>query len=906
MQEQIEASQYVLVICTQTYRRRAEGKEDSGKGLGSQWEAKLIRQLIYNTAGINSKFVPVLLTIGDRSNIPLALQDYSYFCVDTEKGYQNLLRVLTNQPLISKPPLRLIRQLPGRDRQPDYNNHVWNVPWARNRFFTGREKLLDELRSTFIDDHAPRMQAICGLGGVGKSHLALEFGYRERARFTGVLWLNGSSSLSFARGVGEVARLLNLPEADAEDQRVPLTAVRRWLAENSDWLLVVDDVTEPTLVQAITPAFINGSVLLTSRASNFRAIGIANPIVLDVLSNDDAVTFFFAASGRSLADPSEVAAARELVSELGCLPLALEQAAAYITDMQARFADYLTSFKSLRLVTLAKTHARAGRSSNSVHTTWNLNLEAAKRESTASADVLYVSAFLSSDRIPLDFFVRGAADLGPNISASLAAGTRDDPLAVDLLIAPLLRYSLVQKQFESGSFSIHPVLQEVIREQLSDSAHRGWVQQAIGVVSGSAADSMDRIWVARIIRALSTTFPSSDYINWPVCGRLAPHVIHVAELMQSMGLVFPAAGAVLLKTGQFLRKRSQFEASTRLLQLALTNAKRASPGDVPAILDTLGVVYTAQGKYADAETILRKAIALRKNMARQTGEAAKTLNNLALLLMNMGRKEEAENLLGQVIDARSFDESSFEGATVLQNLADLKREAGSYAESESLYHRAISMKRRLLQPDHPDLAQALNNLAVLYRVQGRLADAQPLQEEAMEILEKVLGSEHRDVAASLTNLGVLYCSQGKYQQAEHALLRAYSIFERVHAQDHPDFAEAIGCLGIVYMDQERFAEAEPLLTRALKIQEETVGTGHPALSRLLNSLAALFWRLGRYPETESYIKRALAIGEKTLGPLHPELATVLANYALLLRATGRISEAIDVEARVRHIRNLTR
>lgn len=901
MQGQIEASQFVLIVCTETYRRRAEGKEDIGRGLGSQWEAKLIRQLLYNAAGMNGKFIPLLLTISDRPHIPLALQDYTYFCVDTDKGYHELLGILTGQPLISKPPLQSTIQFPGRDRQPDYNNYVWNVPYARNTFFTGRENYLDELHSTLIGSQVPSIQAISGLGGVGKSHLALEFAYRERTRFTGILWLNASSSLGFAAGVREIALLLNLPEACAEDQRATFGAVRQWLKENSGWLLVVDDVTEPTLIQTILPSVLNGSVLLTSRTSNFRPVPIAKPIILDVLRENEGVTFLFAATGRTPVDPAEIVTARKLVSELGGLPLALEQSAAYIVAMQSRFGDYLTGYKSARLATLAKGRARTG--ATSIHTTWKLNIEAVKQECPAAADILVASAFLSPDQIPLDLFVRGAADFGPAISNSLAPATRTDPLAADMLIAPLLRFSLIYKHLESGTFSIHPLLQEVIREQLSDPARRGWLRRVIALLGDPDIDRTDRLWVGRIVRALSTGFPSADYQDWAICDLLAPQVVHIAELIEPMGLSSPEAGKVLFKTGMYLKKRSRFQESARMLRYALVNAKKACPVDISAILDTLGTVYTMQGNYSEAESSLRKAIASRKRATGQgqRTELAKSVNNLAVLLINLGRKPEAESLLGQVLHDALFDESTVEAAGVLQNLADLKREAGLYSESESLYLRAIRIKRRLLQTSHPDLGQGLNNLALLYRTQKRLADAEPLQEEALQILEKGLGPEHRDVASCLTNLGVLYWSQGKYEQAEQALLRAYPIFEKVHARDHPDYAQAIGSLGIVYTDQERFAEAERLLSRAIKIQEETLGPEHSTLCRLLNAIAALYWRLGRYPETESYMKRALAIGEKSLGPHHPELATALANYAMLLRATGRITEAVDIEARVRNI-----
>ena len=198
----------------------------------------------------------------------------------------------------------------------------WNVP-AYNPFFTGREQVLEALSHAFSSDHAAvmaRPQAISGLGGIGKTQVAIQYAYLNRGVYQAVMWVNADTKQALNTSFTEIAHLLDLSQKNDENQQVVVDAVRRWLSEHRDWLLIFDNADRPDLIKPFLPPICTGHILITSRAQAFDMLGMSNPIPLNVLSAQDALAFLFQRVGRSRGDEAAMA----LVKELDGLPLALE------------------------------------------------------------------------------------------------------------------------------------------------------------------------------------------------------------------------------------------------------------------------------------------------------------------------------------------------------------------------------------------------------------------------------------------------------------------------------------------------------------------------------------------------------------------------------------------------------
>jgi CHAT domain-containing protein len=262
-------------------------------------------------------------------------------------------------------------------------------------------------------------------------------------------------------------------------------------------------------------------------------------------------------------------------------------------------------------------------------------------------------------------------------------------------------------------------------------------------------------------------------------------------------------------------------------------------------------------------------------------------------LYNQGRYSEATPLAQRALTIREkiLGPDHPDVATSLNNLAELYQTQGRYADAEPFYKRALGIWEKTLGPDHPNVALSLNNLAFLYLEQGRYADAEPLYQRSLAIKEKVFGPDHPDIALSLNNLAELYRAQGRYADAEPLYKRALTMHEKVLGPDHPAVATSLNNLALLYDKEGRYAEAEPLYKRSLAIQEKTLGSDHPNVATLLNNLAELYRSEGRYTDAEPLYKRSLVIREKTLGADHPSVASSLNNVGLLYNIQGRYTDA---------------
>jgi class 3 adenylate cyclase/tetratricopeptide (TPR) repeat protein len=691
----------------------------------------------------------------------------------------------------------------------------WLVPNAmRTRYFTGREDLLVRLRQRLVERHRA---ALSGLGGVGKTQAAIEYAWRHRDGYSdGVFLVNAETNGGLTAGFVAIAATLRLPSAESNDQASTVSAVLEWFNGSGSWLLIMDNVEDRRELQGFVPERDKGDILITSREPVFAELGIARALDVGDLETDAAVRFLLTRTGREGDDRGERAAITELAGELGHLPLALEQAAAYVAETNAAFSDYLSAFRKRRVTLLEKADELVSR--ETVAVTWAANFAAVEAMSPAAADVLRVSAFLAPETIPFDLFSNGAPQLGSAIAAALEDA---DELAMAELLRPLSRYSLVRSDPESHAFGVHRLVQEVVRATIGDVERRTYID--------------------RTVSALNEVFPAVEYANWIECDRFVPHVVSLAGWIDCYGLRPQAAGLILNQTARYLIERGRYSEAQSLAKDALAldelTLGTAHP-EVARSLNNLGNAHFYQGRYADAQPLHERALAIRERaLGPNDPLVAISLNNIANLYMYLGR----------------------------------------YAEAEPLHERAIAIRAQALGPDHPHLAASFNNLAVLHVKQRQYDRAQPLYERALTLRERILGPDHPDVANSLNNLADLYEKQHRYGEAEQLYARALAIWERGLGPDHPDVAHSLNNLADVCVQQGRYAEAQSLYERALGIWERALGPNHPDVAEGLVGLAAVHKHLGRNKEALASFERALSIKGRTFAVDHPELVDIRAS-----------------------------
>ena len=738
-------------------------------------------------------------------------------------------------------------------------SHPWNVPYERNAFFTGREAVLQALHQQLNQDKAVALsqtQAISGLGGIGKTQTAVEYAYRYRQDYQAVFWARAETNLELRAGFVEIARLLNLPQQDAQDPNDTIKAVKRWLEDQSDWLLIFDNADHPELLHPFRPRQAKGHILLTSRAQIFDSFGIARPVSVQTMLAEEAVAFLFKRTGRDTDDPTESDAAADLAKELGFLPLALEQAGAFILRRNLRFSTYLSQYRKQRLTLLEQQIPKVGNEQRSVRTTWRLNFEAVRALNPASAELLQFSAFVAPERIPYELLMAGRESLGNLLTSALASADHEEArFAISELLEPLSQYSLIRVELDIDSYTIHRLVQEVVKAEI-DEAHR-------------------HLWAERASEAVNQAFPDAEYGTWPECDRLLPHAKAAIQLATANQIESETTALLLGRTGYYLDKRAQHSEAEPLLQNALAMRKKLLGDEHPSVatsLNDLATLYEKKGLYSEAEPLFQEALTMRKRLlGNEHYDIAQSLNNLAGLYVNRGRYNEAEPLLQDALamTKRLLGDEHSDVASSLNNLATLYVKQGRYKEAELFYQDALAMRKKLLGGEHPSTARSLNNLAGLYDYQGRYSEAELLYQDALAMRKRLLGNEHPDVASSLNNLALLYHKQGCYEAAQLLLIETVELFRKLLGSEHPTLAISLNNLAKCYREQQNYDQAESLCQEALKIAEESLSLDHELRGRFLDDLGKLRTLQGLTKEAKAIYRQALDILEPKLGADHP-------------------------------------
>jgi tetratricopeptide (TPR) repeat protein/DNA-binding XRE family transcriptional regulator len=718
---------------------------------------------------------------------------------------------------------------------------IWNVPYPRNPFFIGRDELLSRLRQQLKAGQATALsqspQAISGLGGIGKTQIALEYAYRYRRDYQVVLWAQAQTLETLTSSYLSIATLLNLPEKDVSESNRVIAAVKDWLQTHRKWLLILDNADDLAQVRTFLPFTFEGHVLLTTRA---QAMGrFAHCLEVDILPFEQGTLLLLRRAGLLTADANFEQAsdddrdqARRMYEELGGLPLALDQAGAYIEETGCSLAGYRHLFQSRRADLLAERRGLIEDHPLPVISTWSLSFEQIEQKNPAAADLLRLCAFLAPDALPETIIIKGAPYLGSPLDLVCA-----DAYLLNQAIETLRAYSLLHRESGSGSIpllSVHRLVQAVLKDGMDDATKERW--------AGRAVD------------ALGASLPEVEYSSWEEYERCLPHAQSCLQHITQWQLASEAATRLLYQTGVYL---------------------------------------VARARYAEAEPLFLLVVHIREEtLGLDHAQVAYPLMSVAYLYYRKGQYAEAESLYLRALHIweQTLGPDHPDVALSLTHLANLYRELGRYAEAESLYLRALHIWEQTLGPDHPQTADPLHGLAQLYRMQGQYAEAEPLYLRSLRIREQTLGPEHSDVALSLNGLANLYRDEERYAEAEPLYLRALHIWEQTLGPDHPQIAYPLMGLAYLYYRQGQYAEAESLNLSALNMWE-TVSPNHPDMAYVLHRLANLYRDEERYAEAEPLYLRALHIWEQALIPDHRNIQRAREDYASLLRTLGRNEKA---------------
>jgi tetratricopeptide (TPR) repeat protein len=723
--------------------------------------------------------------------------------------------------------------------------------------FTGRAEQLDKVDAILMHEkpaavtQAVGRAAVQGIGGVGKTSLAIEYAHRYRNLYAGVCWCPVETRTGLLSALANLAVTLGAASADEADiEKSAKAALVRLAEQRATWLLVYDNVTSPDDIADLLPSA-GARVLITSRFSDWG--GLADEVPLDVLPSEEAIEFLQVRTGRS--DPS---GAKTLAEALGHLPLALDHAAAYCKRTQMRFAQYAAKASSL----IAMVPRGAGYP-RSVAATFDLAITEAVAQCPATEALTAYLAQCAPERIPM----------------TLVEGAVEDDTERAQALATVAEVSLLKHDpFEDGTPAV--------------TVHR-LVQAVAG--ARSEANGSAKCAVERLIARLVATYPAEghrDPQSWPLCARLTPH------LLARRGPDDASIAEVLVRAGSYFYGRAAYSQAAPLWRDALAIREKVLGPEHPTtalILNNIGSVLQAQGDLAGARPFFERALAIdEKALGPEHPATAVRLNNVGGVLQEQGDLAAARSLFERAlaINEKALGPEHPTTAIGLNNVGGAFQTQGDLAAARPLFERALAINEKAFGPEHPTTAMSLNNVGNLLREQGDFAGARPFFERALAINEKALGCEHPTTATSLNNVGYLLHAQGDFAGARPLFERALAIREKALGPEHPDTAASLGNLACLLQDQGDLAGARPLCERALAIREKALGPEHPTTATSLNNIGNLLQAQGDFAAARPLFERALALDEKALGPEHPDTNRLRSGFAGLLLATGAQTEAL--------------
>ncbi|KAL2783319.1 hypothetical protein BJX66DRAFT_132060 [Aspergillus keveii] len=765
--------------------------------------------------------------------------------------------------------------MPAKREDTSKNRHLM-IPFARNPHFVGRQEEIQKLEDLITMPDGPRKLAITGLGGVGKTQIALELAYRMRDREPeySIFWIPCTSYGAVEQAFMTIAQLVELRDVETAEVKERLQAY--FSQTNKKWILIFDNVDEmdmwtkgsPTAppLKNIIPQSENGYVFFTSR--NWQlALKLAGSNVVSIPHVDEKTgkeIFQKLLMQKDLLQDDHVT--NTLLERLAFLPLAISQAVAYINQNSISLARYMSLLGEQEASTIEllgrefEDNGRYAEIQNPVATTWLVSFLQIQQADKLASDYLSFMACINPRDIPESIL-------------PATASTKRRVEALGLLKA----YSFISAQVDDSIFSLH---------RLVHLATRNWLRER---------QSLEN-WVEKAAGQLDKIFPNSDHDNRLKWREYLPHALYLANSAEFLALQ-DNYHDFLARTGSCLQSDGRYGEAEIISRNVLAMRERAcGPDDVDTLISVsnLGLVFAQQGKYKEAEAMHQRALqGFEKVLGPEHPNTLSGVSNLGSVLEEQGKYEEAEAMHRRDLagSEKVLGPEHPDTLTSVSQLGLVLAQQGKYAEAKAMHQQALQRRQKVLGPEHPDTLTSVSNLGSVLALSCKYEEAEAMHQRALQGSEKMLGPEHPDTLISVSNLGSVLADQGKYVEAEAMHQQALQGRQKVLGPEHPDTLTSVSQLGLVLAQQGKYAEAEAMHQRALQGSEKMLGPEHPDTLISVSNLGSVLADQGKYAEAKAMHQQALQGRQKVLGPEHPDTLTSVSQLGLVLAQQGKYAEA---------------
>ncbi|GCE29219.1 tetratricopeptide repeat protein [Dictyobacter alpinus] len=724
---------------------------------------------------------------------------------------------------------------------PPDKSTLWTVPYRRNPHFTGRDELLDWLAQQLAPQSQKeesrtrgatlsQPQAIKGLGGIGKTQLALEYAYQYAFEYRAVFWVAAETIDTIDASFTTIAEQLHLPEHEEKDRHKIIKAVLHWCATHKEWLLIFDNVESLSLVKPFLPTTRQGAILITTRLHALDGVALA--FELPPFSCEEGIQFLLRRTGgsdmRSLSEQDSLEllkVAKAVVETMGGLPLALDQAGAYIERTGCSFTDYLHMYQSHHIQLLDERSALAEHPYSVVKTIL-FSFQKLMEVNEAAADLLRLCAFLAPDAIPEDLFTRKEVFFGPALDLAV-----NDAYRFNHVLGEALQYSLLYRQPQSHTLSLHRLVQVILKATMDETTSHLWISRDVALISASLLPFQEKHHGVYDDRYLLHAHSVLQHIEQWNGG-------------EEQALLVPIWYYIGLVAEQYSQLT---EAKNAYLQ-GLMIAHNSHSSLEAAFLVHAGFMMSDLGHDQQALQYLEQGAEL----ARQThdeGTLCFSLVHLGQIQDNLGNYQVAASLYQEGLAATVRRHDWAMASAFLQDLGIQLVRRGDYEQAEVLYREGLSYAQ---QSTHLGRQSALlMNLGMLAIHQQQYDQALTYSLESLALAQQV-HNRYR-ISSISQNLGIIYRLLGQLEQAQYYLDEGLTLAQEI--QHSWLIAETQGEYGWLYLEQKRFTEAKEMFEHML------VGAQHiqapELIARALFGLARVASQQSRWEEARSLAQESL-------------------------------------------------
>ncbi len=753
-----------------------------------------------------------------------------------------------------------------------------SLPFPRNERFVGREDQLRTLEKSLILSEIHRRLSIYGLGGRGKSALALEFAYCALAKQMKVFWVPAISRDSFElayRDIGIYLRIPGITDDNADVRKL----VNEELSSGriGAWLLIIDNVDDPEVLPDILngnsassrlgdslPHSNAGAILFTTRSRKVAAqLTPSDTLELNDMSETESKDLLKRRITKQELCQDDMAN-NKLLQMLTYLPLAIVQAAAFMNSNNVDVSTYIEIFEDPEsrdelFSELFEDATRYPEMDSTIARTWYISFDHLRKQDQLAAEYLSFMACIDRIKIPQSLLPPGEKKLR-KIKA----------------IGSLTGYAFITE------------LQQTSHDQRGErffDMHRLVHLASIFWLNGNGERSK---WVNNATTRLVELVPFGDYEGKEIWKWYLSHTIHVAGLTN---VIDEAARAALLERigrcqsslGQYTAAESSHRQSSAIIEKIVGPEHE----DTLISMNNLAFILYKQGKQTEAELIYRRILARsEKVLGPEHATTLTSKNQLAGVLERQGKLIEAELLYKQTLEEqeKTLGPKHVNTLSSKNNLGITLQYLGRYEEAERILRPTLAIQEEMLGPEHPFTLSIRNNLAGALLCQGKYAEAETILRFTLTLQEKVLGSEHLDTMSTQSTLAYVLGCQAKYEEGELLHRQVLAEQERILGPRHPETLKSMGNLTHTLIGQNNDQEAESMSRETLVRRMETQGPEHPDTLVTKYGLARILAKRGYYEESLALYKETYPTCVAVLGENHPSTHRCHQYYSELLEA----------------------